>query len=286
MGVIICSSFPNFSILVGIMMKIIFVVVVVLAIFAQAESQKKFGKKLGGRNKFLPRRIRLPRRLQRPHRLRRPHRIPARAHNHGGNKATSTASGKQHSLTTTGGGRCFKKFAPGKTLHFGAGSNHFTVPCQDCAAGNIVHVNSIQSQPGHANLEIQCHANSDSKLCQAWAASGCTFNGNNIACPSQCSCLSELANGELQHTHHDSSNRQVHYTLKCSENQGYTYTIQRKPSGGENWFDVVSSFTNTPATGTSGNSNGVGWSSGNTNTGGGTVGLNRRRRLLQSQQDS
>ena len=89
---------------------------------------------------------------------------------------------------------------------------------------------------------------------------------------------------ELQPSNALSTTRDAATCCRCPEGsvpQGGAYQ-----PGGDNWFDIMSYFTNTPATGTSGNSNAVGWSSGNTNTGGGTVGLNRRRRLLQSQQDS
>jgi hypothetical protein len=249
------------------MIKIIFVAIAVLAIFAQAESySSRFGFKRSKKH-FL-------KKYKHRHRLGRRIRL-------GGNTATT---GTSNQVGTAGNGRCFKHFAPDKTMQINMGSNHFTVPCQECSSATLVNVNSIQSNYAYSKLHMVCGGSNTNRLCDAWTASGCTFTNNVIACPAQCDCIDSL-NTPQTYTHNDASNRGVRYTASCSASHGYRYSIERKHNGAwvpvsTNYLPYTTSVVGASSPGLAGGNNG-----GGSNNGGG-VNVDRRRRLLQSQQSS
>ena len=252
-------------------MRIIFIAIVVLAIFAQAESYRRFGKKFKLSKKYSLKKISARHKLGRTIHL-------------GGNKATT---GTSQQVGTSGNGRCFKHFAPDKTLKILMGSSHFTIPCQECNSATLVNVNGIQTNLAYSKLHMVCGGSNTNELCAAWTASGCTFTNNVIACPAQCDCTDTFDTPQT-YEHNDASNRAVRYTASCSASHGYRYSVERKHNNA--WIPVSTNYL--PYTTTVGGSTTPSGSVGSTNTNGGgtsgtnSVGFNRRRRLLQSQQDS
>jgi len=121
-----------------------------------------------------------------------------------------------------------------------------------------------------------------------WQSSECEVISGAISCPSTCNC----AFPQKSYTHTDSQGRVIEYEVTCHANTGYQYSIFRSNSqNNANHIPVQSNFLPNVAVvdvPSGGENSIVGPGNGGSGNGGSGNSLNigRRRRLLQSMNDT
>ena len=203
-------------------------------------------------------------------------------------------------------GQCFKHFGNGAVITVGLGTqsgpNQFIIgsSCPTCNDGDMVPVNSFDQGTISSTLTAACDnwgsASSGSayKICEALDASGCTRDPNTgvLSCQGQTQCECKFNN--IQYSHVDVNGNKVTYKISCSLTTGYQYNAFIKPSGADSTTVGVpvtvtitndAQVVNAPGSGIGGNS-GNGVSGNNFGGGGNPLSGRRRRRLLQSMNDT